>query len=94
MSQQPKGKARNNHTTQPPLPPWEIQSDLADALPVTTSNLTGFSALREEPVARDCLAVPHLQVPCQLMDYVAWLCFASASLMVVMGRYYVLAECF
>ena len=60
----------------------------------STSDLTGFSALREVPVAPDCLAVPHLPAPCQLMDYVAWLCFASTSLMVVMGRYYVLAECF
>ena len=29
-----------------------------------------------------------------MMDYVAWLCFASTSLVVVMVRYYVLAECF
>ena len=30
----------------------------------STSDLTGFSALREVPVAPDCLAVPHLPVPC------------------------------
>ena len=34
---------------------------------------------------------PNGQLP---GDYVAWLCLASTSLMVVMGRYYVLAECF
>ena len=30
----------------------------------STSDLTGFPALREVPVAPDCLAVPHLPVPC------------------------------
>ena len=30
----------------------------------STSDLTGFHALREVPVAPDCLAVPHLPVPC------------------------------
>ena len=34
----------------------------------STSDLTGFSALREVPVAPDCLAVPHLPVPCHY-DY-------------------------
>ena len=30
----------------------------------STSDLPGFHALREVPVAPDCLAVPHLPVPC------------------------------
>ena len=30
----------------------------------STSDLTGFSALREVPVSPDCLAVPRLPVPC------------------------------
>ena len=34
----------------------------------STSDLTGFSALREVPVAPDCLAVPHLPVPCHYDD--------------------------
>ena len=49
--------------------------------------------VRDAPLQDDNAAASCLY-HATMMDYVAWLCLASTSLMVVMGRYYVLAECF
>ena len=60
----------------------------------STSDLTGFPALREVPVPWIVWLCLTFRDHVTMMDYVAWRCFASTSFVVVMVRYYVLAECF
>ena len=60
----------------------------------STSDLTGFLHFEKYLLLRIVWLCLTFSYHATVMDYVAWLCLASTSLMVVMGRYYVLAECF
>ena len=60
----------------------------------STSDLTGFLHFEKYLLLRIVWLCLTFRYHATMMDYVAWLCLASTSLMVVMGRYYVLAECF
>ena len=68
-------------------PPWEIQSDLADARQDrSTSDLLAFLHFEKYQLLQIVWLCLTFRYHVTLMDYVAWRCLASVSFLVVVVR--------